>query len=116
MQYGWLTEPRATVTMEGQNVAPAFGYPSAAAAGGSKPRSSTSLVLPRPPEAGTRRFTKTLADRRPVATRFVDYVAPAAADQAPTITVTPAPPAKLASGEQSRVDPEEAPRAPSSSR
>jgi MSHA pilin protein MshA len=88
----WLANgsPAGPVPMEGQNVAMAFGYPTAAAAGIQNTLVEFTGFTVSSPVAGTRRFTKTGAA---AGTCFVDYVAPTAANQAPTVTVAPAPPA-----------------------
>jgi MSHA pilin protein MshA len=82
-----------SVTMEGQNVAMTFGYPSATAAGIQNTLVEFTGFSVSTPVAGTRRFTKTSPSGAAIPTCFVEYTAPAAANQAPTVTVTPAPPA-----------------------
>lgn len=96
----WLANgnPAATtVTMEGQNVAMVFGYPSATAAGIQNTLVEFTGFAVSTPVAGTRRFTKTSPTGVAVATCFVEYTAPTAANQPPTVTVTPAPSATTTS-------------------
>ncbi len=83
----------ASVTMEGQTVTMVNGYPSVAATGIQRTLVEFTGFAVSTPVAGTRRFTKTSPSGAPVATCFVDYIAPAAPNQAPQITVTPAAPA-----------------------
>jgi MSHA pilin protein MshA len=91
----WLANgsPAGPVTMEGQNVAMAFGYPSATAAGIQNTLVEFTGFAVSTPVAGTRRFTKTSSTGVAIPTCYVDYIAPAAANQAPQVVVTPAAPA-----------------------
>lgn len=89
----WLANgnPAATtVSMEGQNVAMVFGYPSATAAGIQTTLVEYTGFAVSTPVAGTRRFTKTSPSGALVATCYVDYTAPTAANQPPQVVVTPA--------------------------
>lgn len=92
----WLANgnPNAnSVTMEGVTVNMTFGYPSAAATGIQRTLVEYTGFAVSTPTAGTRRFTKTSPTGAAIPTCYVDYTPPTAANLAPTITVSPAPPA-----------------------
>jgi prepilin-type N-terminal cleavage/methylation domain-containing protein len=88
-----LIELVVVITILGILAAMTFGYPSATAAGIQNTLVEFTGFSVSTPVAGTRRFTKTSPSGAAIPTCFVEYTAPAAANQAPTVTVTPAPPA-----------------------
>jgi MSHA pilin protein MshA len=85
----WLANgnPASTsVTMEGVAVSMNFGYPTVATTGIQRTLVEYSGFAVSTPVAGTRRFTKTSPTGAAIATCYVDYTAPTAANTAPTIT------------------------------
>ena len=84
----WLAQgdPASTsVTMEGQAITMANGYPNAATIDDTLV-DFTGFVLTAP--AGTAVFTKASAGGTPIANCFVTYTPPAGANQAPTVVST----------------------------
>lgn len=84
----WLAQAdpaSSTVTMEGQPIGMAFGYPDAATIDETLVE-HTGFVLTTP--GGTAVFTKQSPTGAPIANCFVTYTPPAAANEAPRVVAT----------------------------